>query len=437
MRTTLLTLLCALLPTAAHAFCGFYVGKSDQPLYNKASQVALVRDGDRTVMTLSNDYEGDLTEFAMVVPVPSVLTREQIHIGDRKLVDHLDQYSLPRIVEYYDPDPCPRYDRRALAEEAMPSAASGGMASPAPMKMKAARDYGVTIEATYTIGEYDIVLLSATQSGGLADWLKDNGYKLPPASERALRPYIKQDMKFFVAKVNLKEQKAAGFTYLRPIQIAFESPRFGLPIRLGMANAKGPQDLLVYAITRQGRVEVTNYKTLPMPTGMNVPTFIKDDFKKFYQAAFDHQVDAQDHRAVFTEYSWPTQGCDPCSAAPLSPQELRQLGAFWIDPNQGWGQSHLTRLHIRYDDEHFPEDLAFQVTSDQTPYQARYVMQVPFKGDTSCEQGHRYMEQLRQRHTEEAKTLASLTGWSSKYIHGKMSPDAPAPDRAWYEKLWQ
>ncbi len=103
-----LPLLVLLHPSPASAFCGFYVGKADTQLFNESSQVALVRDGDRTVLTMSNDYRGPLTEFALVVPVPTVLEREQIHVGERRLLEHLDAYSAPRLVEYFDPDPCAR-----------------------------------------------------------------------------------------------------------------------------------------------------------------------------------------------------------------------------------------------------------------------------------------------------------------------------------------
>src|SRR5437660_4760512 len=92
-------------PTAL-GFCGFYVAKADTRLFNKASQVVLVRDGDRTVMTMANDFKGDLKEFAVVIPVPTFLQREQIHVGDKALIDHLDAYSAPRLVEYFDGDPC-------------------------------------------------------------------------------------------------------------------------------------------------------------------------------------------------------------------------------------------------------------------------------------------------------------------------------------------
>ena len=90
----------------AFAFCGFYVAKADTKLFNKASQVVLVRDGDRTIVTMSSDFKGDPKEFAMVVPVPTAIQRGQINVGDKALVDHLDAFTAPRLVEYLDPNPC-------------------------------------------------------------------------------------------------------------------------------------------------------------------------------------------------------------------------------------------------------------------------------------------------------------------------------------------
>ena len=92
------------------AFCGFYVAKADTTLFNHASQVVLARDGDRTVLTMASDFKGDPKEFAVVIPVPTFITREQIHVAEKALIDHLDAYTAPRLVEYFDRDPCRRYD---------------------------------------------------------------------------------------------------------------------------------------------------------------------------------------------------------------------------------------------------------------------------------------------------------------------------------------
>jgi len=93
-------------PHDARAFCGFYVGKADASLINHASQVVVTHHDDRTVISLMNDYQGEPSEFALVVPVPVVLQKGQVHVGDRELFTKLDAYSAPRLVEYFDPNPC-------------------------------------------------------------------------------------------------------------------------------------------------------------------------------------------------------------------------------------------------------------------------------------------------------------------------------------------
>ncbi|HEY0782704.1 MAG TPA: DUF2330 domain-containing protein, partial [Thermoanaerobaculia bacterium] len=309
----------------AAAFCGFYVAKADTKIFNHASQVVLVRNDDRTVLTMANDFKGDPKEFAVVIPVPTLIQRGQIHVANQALIDHLDAYSAPRLVEYFDDNPCMMMRREAMF--AAPQAAAPAGAADAERR---AKSLGVTIEATYTVGEYDIVILSAKQSDGLETWLTENGYRIPAGASRVLGGYLKQGMKFFVAKVNLKEQSRLGFATLRPLQVAYESPKFMLPIRLGMANAAGPQELFIYALTRQGRVETTNYRTVRLPSDMDVPLFVKNEFKGFYRAMFGEQVRKQDMRSVFLEYAWDMSWCDPCAADPLSPSELQELGVFWL-----------------------------------------------------------------------------------------------------------
>jgi len=436
-------------PLEARAFCGFYVGKAGAELYNHASQVILVRDTNRTVLSMSNDFKGNLSDFALVVPVPSVITKEQVHIGERKMFERIDAYSAPRLVEYFDPDPCmaPRYPMSAAAPMAMKASA---------VDADRERALGVTVEASYTVGEYDIVILSAKQSDGLETWLRESGYNVPAQTSRALKPYIKQDMKFFVAKVNLKEQQQGGFTYLRPIQIAYESEKFMLPIRLGMVNADGPQDLIVYTLTKKGRVESSNYKTVPLPSGSEIPLFVKDEFASFYKALFETSYRKEDRKGVFTEYTWDTGWCDPCSADPLSRDELRSMGVFWLGEGggspMGGGRSGyrpgagpqlhpvLTRLHVRYDAAHFPEDLVFQETGDRGNFQARYVLRHAWTGEANCPAAQQYFEALENRRGQEVTTLASLTGWSEAEIRKKMGSDAPGnrpKPEPWYKNLWK
>jgi hypothetical protein len=439
MKRTLvfLTLAAALWPAAAHAFCGFYVASGDAKLFNHASQVALVRDQDRTVITMANDFQGEPKEFAIVVPVPVVLEKSQIHIGDKALMDHLDSYSAPRLVEYWDPDPCPV----AAKDEVMSELAAPAAKASRQIAMNQARSDGVTIEAQYTVGEYDILILSATQSSGLERWLKDNGYRVPAGASQVLASYIKQNIKFFVAKVNLKEQKKLGFTYLRPIQIAFESPKFALPIRLGMVNSQGSQELYVYALSRKGRVETVNYRTIKLPSDRDVPEFVKGEFPDFYRALFSRQVKLQGMQVVFTEYAWDMSWCDPCASQPLSNDELRELGCFWINDATPGRAPFLTRLHVRYDAAHFPEDLVFQETADRANFQGRYIIRHEWKGDGDCPNARAYRATLADRRAKEAGNLSDLTGWGLDSIRGKMAVagdwSRPEDRMRWWERIWK
>ncbi len=195
MRTLILTITATLtiaVSSTAQAFCGFYVARADTSLYNQASQVVLVRDGDRTVITMANDFQGDVEDFAVVIPVPTFIEREQINVADNALIEHLDAYTAPRLVEYHDPDPCSIYDREEMAlKSSMPRSAVGDAA------FEDGRARGVTIEASYSVGEYDILILSADESSGLIQWLGENDYKIPQGAEKIVDSYLKQDMRFF------------------------------------------------------------------------------------------------------------------------------------------------------------------------------------------------------------------------------------------------
>jgi hypothetical protein len=439
-RLALVVITAAMVASSASTivgFCGFYVSKADTKLFNKASQVVLVRDGDRTVMTMANDFKGELKEFAVVIPVPTFLTREQIHVGEKSLVDHLDAYSAPRLVEYFDSDPCMVMRREYSMAVPAPMAAASTMDA-----VSRARSLGVTIDAQYTVGEYDILILSAQQSTGLETWLRENGYKIPAGASPVIASYLKQNMRFFVAKVNLSEQAKLGFSYLRPLQVAYESPKFMLPIRLGMVNADGAQDLFVYALTRNGRVEPTNYRTVKLPSGMDLPVYLKEqgEFARFYTAMFTRQVEQQEMRPLFLEYAWDMRWCDPCAADPLSTQELRQLGVFWSDEGGAAPPNvFVTRLHVRYDKAHFPEDLVFQETADKTNFQGRYVLRHAFKGADTCQAAAAYYRSVNDRREQEAQRLASLTGWDVAQIRRKNGVgEGPAPQPvSWWERIWK
>lgn len=405
----------------AVAFCGFYVAKADAKMFNKSSKVVLARDGQQTAITMASDYEGKPSEFALVVPVPTFIEKRQISVVDTKTLDHLDAYTAPRLVEYYDEDPCnPVHWEAKLALARVPQSSAVPIPSPAAYP-------GVKIEAQYDVAEYDILILSAEQSDGLLKWLNDNGYKIPAGAEPVIGSYIKQNMHFFVAKVNVKRLNELGRTYLQPLQVRYETAKFMLPLRLGTVNAKGAQDLVVYALSRRGRVEAANYQTVKVPSDIDVPLFVASDFAHMYKAAFERTVERQGGHGVFIEYAWNMSWCDPCAAQPMSYLELATLGAQWIAGGKviqsmpgGAVDAFITRLHVRYDANSFPEDIAFMETSARENFQARYILHHPHEGG-SCPAAKDYRASLPARFKKEAENLTDMTGWPKQDIETRMA----------------
>jgi hypothetical protein len=338
-------------------------------------------------MTMSNTYQGPPENFAMVVPVPVVLHKEDVKTLPADVFDRVDSLSAPRLVEYWEQDPC-----RPQVEYERRRALGGAPRSVMKAKKEAADDLGVTIEAQFVSGEYQIVILSARDSSGLDTWLRQEKYNIPQGAADALAPYIRDKSKFFVAKVDITKVKrdAQGLVQLSPLRFAFDSNELRLPVRLGLLNAGGKQDLIVYVIHPTARFEVANYANTFIPTNLEVADGVRHNFAAFFAELFDATVEKMGRKVVVTEYAWQTTGCDPCPTPPLSANDLATLGldvlegaGVAVPPQQAPGATKpgavapmrrpppgrffgggpswvLTRLHTRYSKETLSEDLIFR-----------------------------------------------------------------------------
>jgi MYXO-CTERM domain-containing protein len=391
-----------LAPSAAHAFCGFYINGAGGEMFNNATQVVLMRNGTRTVLSMQNNYQGPPTDFAMVIPVPVVLQETDVKTLTKDVFAKVDTMGAPRLVEYWEQDPC-RQDMYPHEPMAM-----SGAAPPTEMaKPGSAADYGVKIEAKFTVGEYDIVILSATESTGLDRYLRDQQYQIPAGAEPLLRPYVEGGSKFFVAKVNPKKVKFEnGQAMLSPLRFHYDTDEFSLPIRLGLANARDKQDLIVSILAPNQRYELANYKNVTIPTNLDVKDEVRTRFGEFYAALFDRTIE-QNPGAIITEYAWDASSCDPCPGPQLDYSDFTTLGADVLGPQQG--AFVLTRLHARYGKTEAPNDLVFRKAhaivggreqlghngrleersradgGGMNNFQGRYAIRHPWTGAINCE----------------------------------------------------
>ena len=425
---------------SASAFCGFYVAGGGAALFNNATQVVLMRDGTRTVLSMQNNYQGPAEDFAMVIPVPIVLQKENVKTLARDVFVRIDQLAAPRLVEYWEQDPCVarlRSRQETLEKKGLTSFGSdkGGYDEPQ-----------VKVEAQFTVGEYEIVVLSAKDALALEQWLNQNKYKIPAGAEPLFRPYIQQGMKFFVARVDVtKVQFKDGMAMLSPLRVHYDSEKFELPVRLGLINAKDKQDLIIHVLAKNQRYEVANYPNATIPTNIDLVPSAKSEFGPFYASLFDKTV-KKNGKAVVTEYAWDSASCDPCPTPPLTAAELLLFGMDVIDggppfpelelknrdlvppqeaaqadqliknfvqqvsyrrlASKGGARFVLTRLHARYDKSSLGEDLVFKaagpivggrefltngealeqgaVSASTNNFQARYAIRYPWEGPIAC-----------------------------------------------------
>jgi len=342
----------------AAAFCGFYVQPGEDELKNPATSVVMMRAGTRTVLSMRNDYQGPVEDFAMVVPVPQAIEREHVRTLEADVFEKIETLSAPRLVEYWEhPGQC--YDPHALTGygRGMGSIGFGGLGMRGTGR--GGGGSAVTITAQFEVGEYDVVVLDSSDSAALERWLVAEGYNIPEGAADLLRPYIESGHHFFVAKVSVdRVHFQNGVARLSPLRIHYDTNRFALPVRLGLINSGGAQDLLIHVLSDR-RYEAANYPNVMAPTNLRARGRAKGRFGELYAAVFD-KIQERNPGAIVTEYSWSAASCDPCPGPTLSPQDVLKLGGDVLPGRSQPGNLTLTRLHYRYDGSGLGDDIVLR-----------------------------------------------------------------------------
>ncbi len=328
----------------ASAFCGFFVKPGPGEVKSPATSVVLMRQGTRTVLSIQNDYEGPPEDFAMVVPLPTLVGPDAVHTLPRDIFERVNEVSAPRLVEY---------------EREMTSCmtSTGGWGTGYGRGSGLGMTGAVSVEAQFAVGEYDIVVLGSSDSMALDTWLRDHGYRIPRGAEEVLRPYVEEGAHFLVAKVDVSRVTFVdGRARLSPLRVHYDTDRFSLPVRLGLLNSGGEQDLVIHILAAD-RYEVANYHNAFVPTNLRVRPATRESFLALYDAILTRTF-ARNPETIVTEYSWTTTSCDPCTTEPLDYSELATLGADVLPDRRD--ELTLTRLHYRYRRDQLGEDLVFR-----------------------------------------------------------------------------
>ena len=357
--------LLALALPSAHAFCGTYVGPAGASLANRTSSMVVVRQGDRTTVTMAGDVRGAVPSLGMLVPVPGDVQGARV-LDDLSLLERVDRYAGPRLVSYG----CEDLERQGLGQQACGAALDRAT----QWATDAALDHASAALGDAVLGEGRMALevLAPSSVADLADWAGAHGWQLDAAAAELLDATIAPDTRFLAVTVDLDEA-LAGAAWTRPIQFSYRSSALSVPLALGALHSPGVQDVVVHVITDAdaGTMGISNYPEFSVEAECMVRDASALGLDDFYadavQAAFE---ESGGQAAWTTEYAWAPAKCDPCPAeGPLDEQVLADLG-FDGDPTR----ATLTRLRARLRPEAVRGDLALYASGITGQQQLRYVV---------------------------------------------------------------
>ena len=388
-------MLLPLSPTAFALDVSSGIPDAQQPVFN-TTRIVLAWDAGHAVLTIDLGTPGQADGHALLLPIPGEVETQKIEAGDLSALEHLDDATAPRLTEVLE-IPC-----------ALPPLAP------------TSRDTMFSHRAKNDTGAYEAMVIAPVRIEEIEKHLYGSRFNLSQSIRSIIASYIKQKMRFILVRKADKLSETRPPSAFQLLKISYDTKNFILPIRLN--SNQGLQDILLFTLTRHGRVEPANYITTKLKTDVKLPLFIRQDFSNFYQAMFDRANRGDTPRSVLLEYFGSGESCLTCLAPSLNVSDLRSLGATREIPKGGDSQNvYVTRLHARFDTTHFPEDLILNETRDRESFVARYLLPTLSTAQIACPAGKDYQESLSNSAWHQAQELQKLTGWPASDIMIKMA----------------
>lgn len=326
--------LALVLSARAPAFPGVLVAKDGAERTVSATTVVVMRYGGFSVVTLSAEYEGPLTPFAFVIPVPGDVRANTVKTLKRGILGRVEALTAPRFHAFYEQDPCDEGPLEQSWDEHVKAKGAGFLAPPGLPPPD--RHYAVSNEISVPIAptfkeresEFAYVELAFDGPEKFRAVLAARGYRVAESALASLGREVRAGQRLLLAEVAPArvELSAGSRVQLGGIRYFTREVKAPLPEALGSENTHAPEELFVYAFDRTGRVEVAQQPTVFPPLAVRVEPGVAEHLATAYDALFD-AVTAHHPGAFVGEFAWSTSGCgEPCPDVPLAPDELMTLG---------------------------------------------------------------------------------------------------------------
>jgi|GEM_PF-1373205 Uncharacterized protein conserved in bacteria len=300
-------------------------------------------------MVLSTMYVGQPTDFAWVIPVPNLPSRDQITVWEG------GEFAFWELFDKTEP----RLQTRLQTSGVGLVGCSGcGYASNAPGQPSEPTEpgfVGVKVVDQLQIKGLDIALLKAQSAADLTGWLNTNGYRFPDGAVNVLEHYIGKGWDFVAVKVDTPDEESQsmppsppplwrGYFPRNPLKLTFRTDRCVFPMRISSVSSHPSGSAVLIYVFAPYRVRAGNFPTVEMkPPSLTTNTLA--DFRFAYQEAFQKLLNQPQGRALVVEYAKPFLGQD--------------FGEFTRSLLVPWQTYYLTRLRTIFRPEHMTDDIVF------------------------------------------------------------------------------
>lgn len=421
---------------AANALNAIYLTEPTKAVDHKPSVMVVSRDENRTVVTLAPRFSYDGTKLGILVPVPNISSKTQIRFANPEFVAEAMRFTSPRFNYYNDGDIC--VDGQKSLEDRLDVKKSDIL----PFTF----DY---------VDAPDIRIIKSDELAEkpLGEILKEAGFSADKVYDDVLASYKAANVEFVLLTLN---QALVDDQTIPPLQIAYESDNFTLPLGLSAMTGGAAQDLTLIFISRDGLVQPKSVGFKKMPTDLDIPLFVKSDFAAAYNDIFGQAVTADNFQSAFLEFSGDVAWCPNCKDSnALDRSDLRALGAWWVDrlnvhktktaakPKAAPTNVYMTRMHIRHTNKTLQGGTEFVSTKDKSRFQVAFNMHQPFVKAVTCEDGRLYQLNLPKSYEAQIYNYAALTGQKAADIRAKMEEagqsfalETSDDSSAWWERMW-
>ncbi|GAB4126391.1 MAG: hypothetical protein Fur005_23890 [Roseiflexaceae bacterium] len=320
----LMALLLALSPDLVAACAALF--SPDGGVRQSAQRIIFAVDESAQQVTayVAVNYTGAAEDFAWIVPLPN---NPQVEMVARDSFDALEFATTPRFL--FPAENCLQLDF-GLTGSAPPPEAVGS----AP---------GVNVFQQGQVGPYDFAVIGGTEGGQLADWLRQNRYRVTAEMEPLIQSYADMGMLFLAMKL----QGGQEASDIEPVALTFAATQAMVPLRLAAVGAEPGTELLVWVFAKS-QVTPSNMQRLTISDDqIGVTSFFGGNN---YRDLVDSTLAEAAGRGLLTEVAIPSSDLggvdDPLIA------DLRERFPY------------LTRLYGRFDPAQMTIDPMFVPQAD-------------------------------------------------------------------------